>query len=106
MPRAASREQLVEQALKLLAQPGALQPQLTPLEASRLGPIGVEAVRCWCRDGLGHYDRRLHTFLIGLDELREFVLARRGSLSKALASDFTSTQMPDTLTLSIKKVGH
>jgi hypothetical protein len=86
-------DQLIALALDLLGRAGALEPLLTPREAADLVPIGVEAVRCWCRDGLGFYDRRLHTFLIPLPEQRAFVLVKRGSLSNALAADFTSTQM-------------
>jgi hypothetical protein len=45
-----SPEQLISQALTLLAQAGALpEPLLTPREAAALVPIGVEAVRHWCR---------------------------------------------------------
>jgi hypothetical protein len=75
-PRRARRdvgpELLIERALALLAQAGALpEPLLTPREAAELVPIGVEAVRVWCRDGrVGFFDRRLRTFLIPLDQLR------------------------------------
>jgi hypothetical protein len=63
-------------------------------------PIGVAAVRSWCRGGLGHFDRKLHTFLIPLPELRAFVLKKREFLSNSLAADFVSPQTESVLTLS------
>src|SRR5215831_17635715 len=87
------REQLIRQALALLAEAGALpEPLLTPREAAALVPIGEEAVRVWCRDGLGFYHRPSKCFFIPLSELRAHVRKTRGLLSNALR-DFTPTQM-------------
>src|SRR5262249_50558366 len=61
------REQLIRQALALLAEAGALpEPLLTPREAAELVAIGAEAVRVWCREGLGFYHRPSKCFFIPL----------------------------------------
>ena len=80
-------DELIAAALDLLAQAGALPvPLLTVAEAAVLIGISTEGMRCWCRAGLGFYDRRLRQFLIPLGDLRRAALEKAWiSLAKRCA---------------------
>ena len=61
--RRANPDQLIERALRLLAEAGALPvPLLTVAECAALTGLSTEAIRVWCRAGLGRFDRRLRCF--------------------------------------------
>jgi hypothetical protein len=105
MPR--SPDQLVEQALRLLAEAGALEPWLTVSVAATLACVTNECIRTWIRAGdLEHfYDRRLRCFLVRLGSLRRAVLEKRGMLSNALF-DFDGCKDRNSLFHSLDDLTH
>ena len=84
-------EQLVDQAIALLAEAGALEPLLTVAEAAALVGVTTEAIRVWCRDnGLGCFSRQFRCFVIPLSDLHTYAKNH----GKTVAS-FEFPQVPD-----------
>ncbi len=91
-PKIRTREEAIALARALLQLAGVTPSDLLTVgEVAELVAISKEAVRNWCRDGLGFFDERLHCFLIPRAELQQFLKQHRGFAPKALR-EFVPTQ--------------